>query len=140
VTGLAWGPQAAFGNNGFFSSLGILPIFIVTNLLLIAFIWRRYRSEFSWWRHGLLPIAGAIVFTAALWFSVVPLPAAPLNTFPLIIGAWIVVGLAFMVWLNRRDPRRLDVIGQTMFVESETPAPIQELPPTDQGLPVKVGL
>ena len=41
-----------------------------------------YRDEFSWWRHGLLPILGAIMFTAALWFSVVPLPAAPLSVLP----------------------------------------------------------
>ena len=74
VTGFLWGPQAAFGYNGFFSSLGILPIFILVNILLVKFMWQRHRDEFSWWRHGLLPILGAATFTAALWFSVVPLP------------------------------------------------------------------
>jgi amino acid transporter len=116
-TGLLWGPQAAFGNNGFFSSLGILPIFIATNLLLISFMWRRYRDEFSWWRHGLLPLLGAAVFVAAFWFSVVPLPAAPLSYFPAIIVGWIVVGLVVMLYIRGRDPRRLDIIGKTMFVE-----------------------
>jgi len=117
VTGFLWGPQAAFGYNGFFSSLGILPIFIGVNLLLVSFMWRKYRSEFSWWRHGLLPLTGAAVFVAALWFSVVPLPAAPLSYFPAAIIAWIVVGLGLMLYIRARDPRRLDVIGQTMFIE-----------------------
>lgn len=116
-TGLLWGPQAAFGNDGFFSSLGILPIFIGVNLLLISFMWRKYRSEFSWWRHGLLPLAGAAVFIAALWFSVFPLPAAPLSYFPAVIVIWVVLGLALMLYIRSRDPRRLDTIGKTMFIE-----------------------
>ena len=119
ATGLLWGPQAAFGNNGFFSSLGILPIFIVTNLLLIYFMWTKYRGEFSWWRHGLLPAAGAVTFIAALWFSVVPLPAAPLSYFPFIIAGWVVIGLVVMFFIQARDPRRLDVIGKTMFIDAE---------------------
>jgi amino acid transporter len=118
-TGLLWGPQGAFGNNGFFSSLGILPIFIATNLFLIYFMWTKYRGEFSWWRHGLLPGAGAIVFVLALWFSVVPLPAAPLSYFPIIIIAWVAIGLGLMLWIRARDPRRLDTIGETMFIEAD---------------------
>ena len=123
ATGLMWGPQAAFGNDGFFSSMGILPIFIVTNLLLIYFMWTKYRGEFSWWRHGLLPIAGAVTFIAALWFSVVPLPAAPLSYFPFIIAGWVVIGLVVMFFIQARDPRRLDIIGKTMFIDAEDAPP-----------------
>ena len=123
ATGLMWGPQAAFGNDGFFSSMGILPIFIVTNLLLIYFMWTKYRGEFSWWRHGLLPIAGAVTFIAALWFSVVPLPAAPLSYFPFIIAGWVVLGLVVMFFIQARDPRRLDIIGKTMFIDAEDAPP-----------------
>jgi amino acid transporter len=119
ATGLLWGPQAAFGNNGYFSSIGILPIFILVNVLLVTFMWRKYRNEFSWWRHGLLPIAGALVFTIALYKSVVPLPASPQDVMPLAILIWVVIGLVLMFFLNSRDPRRLDVIGQTMFIEVE---------------------
>jgi Amino acid transporters len=123
VTGLLWGPQAAFGNDGFLSSMGILPIFVVTNLLLIYFMWTKYRGEFSWWRHGLLPLAGAATFTAAFWFSVVPLPAAPLSYFPFLIAGWVVIGLVVMLVIRARDPRRLDVIGQTMFIDEEDATP-----------------
>lgn len=119
ATGVMWGPYGAFGNNGFFSSMGILPIFIAVNLLLIAFMWRKYRSEFSWWRHGLLPLLGAATFVAAFWFSVVPLPSAPLSYFPFIILAWVVVGVVLMLYIRQRDPQRLDVIGQTMFIEAD---------------------
>lgn len=122
-TGLLWGPQAAFGNNGFFSSMGVLPIFVVTNLLLVYFMWTKYRTEFSWWRHGLLPVLGAATFTAAFWYSVVPLPAAPLSYFPFIIAAWVAIGLLVMLYIRARDPRRLDVIGETMFIDAEDASP-----------------
>lgn len=122
ITGVLWGPQAAFGNNGFLSSMGILPIFVVTNLLLIYFMWTKYRGEFSWWRHGLLPLLGAVTFIAAFWFSVVPLPAAPLSYFPFLIAGWVVIGLVVMLYIRARDPHRLDVIGKTMFID-EVDAP-----------------
>ncbi len=123
VTGLMWGPQAAFGNNGYFSSLGVLPIFIVVNILLITFMWTRYRSEFSWWRHGLLPALGAIVFAVALYKSVVPLPASPQDVMPLAILIWFLIGVAVMLYVRARDPRRLDVIGETMFIDEEDAPP-----------------
>ena len=94
--------------------------------MLVTFMWRHYRSEFSWWRHGVLPVAGAITFTLALWKSVDPLPAEPLNYFPLAIIIWVLIGLALMTWIQRRNPRQLDTIGKTMFIEvdeeAETPA------------------
>lgn len=124
ITGFMWGPQAAFGNDGFFSSMGILPIFVVTNILLITFMWNKYRAEFSWWRHGLLPALGAATFIAAFWFSVVPLPAAPLSYFPAIIAAWVIIGVVVMLYIKARDPRRLDVIGETIFVDTP-PDPVK---------------
>jgi amino acid transporter len=119
VTGYLWGPMGAFGYNGYFSSLGILPIFIVVNILLITFMWTKYRGEFSWWRHGLLPAAGAVVFTIALYKSIVPLPAAPLDIFPLLILGWIAIGVVIMLIVRARDPGRLDLIGKTMFIEAD---------------------
>jgi amino acid transporter len=117
LTGFMWGPQAAFGNNGYFSSLGILPIFIVVNVLLVTFMWSRYRNEFSWWRHGVLPILGALIFTVALYKSVVPLPAPPQDVMPLAILIWVAIGFVVMLVIRSRDPSRLDTIGKTMFIE-----------------------
>ena len=53
--GNLWGPAAAFGDVGYFSSLGILPIYLLTNIALIVFMWRKHRSEFSWVWHRPLP-------------------------------------------------------------------------------------
>jgi hypothetical protein len=66
-----------------------------------------------------LPALGAATFVAAFWFSVFPLPAAPLSYFPAIVLGWVIVGFVLMLWIRARDPRRLDVIGQTMFVEAD---------------------
>ena len=88
-------------------------------VLLVSFVWKNYRSEFSWWRHGLLPLAGAVIFTIALYKSVVPLPAAPLDVMPLAIIIWVVIGLVLMLWIRSTNPTRLDTIGKTMFIEAD---------------------
>jgi len=117
--GILWGPMGAFGNVGYFSSLGMLPIYIITNVALIAYMWRQRRSEFSWLMHGLLPVLSILVFLAATVSSVYPLPAAPLNVFPAIVVVWVLVGVVWMLFLRQRNPQKLALIGQAMFAEPE---------------------
>lgn len=117
--GLLWGPMGAFGNVGYFSSLGMLPIYIITNVALTVYMWRQRRSEFSWLLHGVLPALSIAVFIAAFIASVYPLPAAPLNVFPAIVAAWILIGVVWMLYLRRRNPAKLNLIGQVLFAEPE---------------------
>jgi len=119
IAGVAWGPLPAFGNLGYLSSLGILPIFIATNVALPVFIRKRYRSEFSVLVHVIMPTLSTITFLAALWLNLIPLPAAPLNVMPIIIIV-IIVGAA--IWgsvLARRNSPALARIGEVLFLEAE---------------------
>ncbi|MDP9028340.1 MAG: APC family permease [Actinomycetota bacterium] len=119
IAGIAWGPLAAFGNLGYLSSLGILPIFIATNIALPVFILKRHRSEFSVFVHIVMPTLSTLTFFAALYLNLVPLPAAPLNVMPVLIIV-IIVGAA--IWgavLARRGSRALDRIGDVLFMEAD---------------------
>jgi amino acid transporter len=119
IAGIAWGPLAAFGNLGYLSSLGILPIFIATNIALPVFILKRHRDEFSWLLHVIMPALSTVTFFAALYLNLVPLPAAPLSVMPVIIIA-IIVGAA--IWasvLAARGSRVLDRLGEVLFLEAE---------------------
>jgi amino acid transporter len=119
IAGTVWGPLAAFGNLGYLSSLGILPIFIVTNIALPVFIRKRHPKEFSVMFHAVFPALSTITFVAAIWLNVSPWPAAPLSVMPWIIIA-VVVGAA--IWgtvLKRRGSSTLDRIGEVLFVEAE---------------------
>ena len=117
--GLLWGPMAAFGNVGYFSSLAMLPIYITTNVALFFFIRRNYPSEFSWVLHALFPLLAIGAFGAALVSSLYPFPAAPLNVFPFITVAWVAAGIVWMLVLRRRSPANVDLIGRIIFHDVE---------------------
>jgi amino acid transporter len=127
IAGIAWGPLNAFGDLGYLSSLGILPIFIATNVALPVFILKRHRSEFSVLVHVVMPTLSTLTFFAALYLNLVPLPAAPLSVMPLVIIA-IIVGAA--IWgavLARRGSRVLERIGEVLFLEAEARPEPQDL-------------
>lgn len=119
VFGIVWGPMGAFGNVGYFSSLAMLPIYMVTNLALIVFMWTRHRDEFSWILHGLFPVLAIAAFVGPLVTSLYPFPTAPLNIFPFLVLAWIIVGVVWMLRLHSNDPGKLDLIGSVIFMPAE---------------------
>ncbi len=121
--GLLWTPMGAFGDVGYFSSLGILPIYLLTNIALITYMWRKRRTEFSWLFHGLFPAIASAIIIFGIYTSVHPFPAWPLNFMPFFVLGWILVGVGWMIYLRRRDPRKLQLIGQIMFLDVEQPAP-----------------
>src|SRR4029077_10834362 len=117
VAGIAWGPMNAFGNIGYLSSLGMLPVFIVTNLGLIVFMRRQYPNEFSPILHGLFPIVSILIFIAAIWLSIDPWPAAPLNTFPFIVVAVIVLAVIWSMILKSNNSPVLKRLGDVLFMD-----------------------
>lgn len=122
--GLLWGPMAAFGDVGYFSSLGILPIYFLTNVALMAYMWRKRRSEFSWVFHGLFPLIAMVIIGFGIYTSLHPLPAYPENFMPFFVLGWILVGVLWMLYLRRRDPRKLRLIGQIVFLDVEPSTPV----------------
>jgi amino acid transporter len=122
--GLLWGPMAAFGDVGYFSSLGILPIYFLTNVALMFYMWRKRRSEFSWVFHGLFPLIAMVIVGFGIYTSLHPLPAYPENFMPFFVLGWILVGVLWMLYLRRRDPRKLRLIGQIVFLDVEPSAPV----------------
>jgi amino acid transporter len=78
---------------------------------IVRFIWTKHRPEWSWWRHGLVPLValGGIIWVA--YGNVHPLPPSPLKYF---IWATIAITLgvgAFGYWLKRRRPDIVDRAG-----------------------------
>ena len=122
--GNLWGPQAAFGDVGYFSSLGILPIYLLTNIALMVFMWRKHRSEFSWIWHGLFPGIAVVIMAYGLYASLHPLPAYPENFMPFFVLGWILVGVLWMLYLRARDPAKLRLIGRIIFLDTPGPAAV----------------
>jgi amino acid transporter len=97
----------------------MLPIYIATNVALFFFIRKNYASEFNWVLHALFPAIAVLVFLAALISDLYPFPAAPLNVFPYVTAAWIVIGVAWMLFLRRRSPEKVELIGRVVFQDTD---------------------
>ena len=119
VAGTAWGPMNAFGNIGYLSSLGMLPVFIVISVALPVFIRKQYPGEFNVLLHGVSPALSVLIFIAAIYLSIVPWPAAPLNTFPWIVVAIIVLAVAWGAVLKGRNSPMFKRLGAVLFMEGD---------------------
>jgi hypothetical protein len=118
--GLLWGPFGAFGFVGFWSGLAMIPIYIATNIGLFWFMKTRHPDQFSWFWFGLLPALAIAAFGGPLVSDLYPAPPEPEFAFAFITAAWIIVGVAWMLWLRHRNPKQLALIGQVIF-QDEVP-------------------
>jgi amino acid transporter len=105
-----------------------VPLYILLNLACIVYFARFRRSEFNWLLHGVMPVLGIIAFVPAFFagagipvFSfITPLPA-PLSYAGPAVGAWMLIGIIYLVVLYLRHPDR---IAQTrrIFVDDKPSA------------------
>ena len=116
AAGIGWGPIAAFGNLGYLSSLGILPIFILTNVALPTFMLKRYREEFSFVVHLVFPTLSSMTFIGAIYLNLHPWPASPLNVMPWVILAVIVAAIVWVTIMGTGGSDTLDRLGSVLFM------------------------
>lgn len=121
--GLLWGPVPAFGYLGYFTGLFIAVVYFMADIGIIFYMWRKARDEFSWVKHGLVPAIGGIVMLFAFYKTVVPLPAGVEKPMPFIFVGIVIVAAAVAIVIKRRNPERLSMLGQVVFVESEKALP-----------------
>jgi amino acid transporter len=99
------GGSNVYGYLGFVLTLGVLPVYALTNLAAARYFARlgRFRPV----RHGVLPIAGAGLMIALLVGQIVEQTAAPYTWLPWAILAWVAAVAAAAVWLARWRPQHL---------------------------------
>jgi amino acid transporter len=96
------GGSNVYGYLGFLLTLGVLPVYALTNLAAARYFARLGR--FRWVRHGLLPIAGTGLMVALLVGQIVEQTAAPYTWLPWVIVAWVGVVSLAALWLIRVRP------------------------------------
>jgi len=90
------------------------PMYILLNIACLMYFLRFRRDEFNVLRHAILPILGALAFIPAFFagagipaFSFITSLPRPLWYAGPIAAIWMVIGIAYLLWLNARDPRRI---------------------------------
>lgn len=103
----------------FMGTLGTLAVVIVYIGLCLGGIRFFYQSsrKFNPIIHGLIPLVGVAIFGAALYGSIWPMPATPINSAIYIAVAWLLVGIGVLAWIVRFKPDAVERIGSILGEE-----------------------
>ncbi len=110
--GNAIGGSNVYGYLGFLLTLGVLPVYMLTNIAAVRFFARS--GELHWLRHVVLPIIGVLLIGGLLVGQIVEQTAAPYTWFPWVIVVWVALVAAASIWLARRRPHLLAVAGAAL--------------------------
>jgi amino acid transporter len=90
------------------------PMYILLNIACLMYFLRFRRDEFNVVRHAILPVLGALAFIPAFFagagipaFSFISSLPSPLSYAGPVAGIWMVIGVFYLIALNRRDPDRI---------------------------------
>jgi amino acid transporter len=81
--------------------LSVIFVYTMSNFGLIRYYWRERRSEFNWFWHFIVPFGTAGMLAYSVVKSFQPFPASPFKYAPAIVGGWMVIGIAVLVYLKR---------------------------------------
>lgn len=101
-----------YGYLGFLLTMGILPVYVLTNAAAIRFY--RGRGDFNPIRHVVLPGLGALLMIGLTVGQIVEQVAAPYTWFPWVIVGWVVLACIGAFWLGVRRPDSLRTAGAAM--------------------------
>jgi amino acid transporter len=123
VVGWKWNPGVGFG---IIATLAV-PLVVVVYMLVCAGCVVYYltvkRSEFNWFLHLVLPIAGIVLFFFPLYYQFYKVPPP----YPFKYANWIAIGYAVIgiivtVFVVMRQPQRLEDLDR-VYVEDEAVTP-----------------
>jgi amino acid transporter len=101
-----------YGYLGFLLTLGILPVYVLTNLA--AFAYFRRTGRFKLLRHAVLPLSGAALMVVLLVEQILLQTDPPYTWFPWVIVGWIALLGAAAAWLGARRPDALKRAGAVL--------------------------
>src|SRR3954468_4563604 len=110
------GGSNVYGYLGFLLTLGILPVYLLTNLAAARYFLRAGR--FTLVRHGVLPLGGAALMVALLIGQIVEQTTRPYTWFPWIIVIWVALLAAGAFWLAANRPSQLESAGELLADEA----------------------
>jgi amino acid transporter len=108
----------------FIAAYGLLGVGV------IKYYWEQHRSEFSLWRHVIIPVAGLVGVGIVTYGNVHPTPPSPLRWFIWATLATIAISAAVAIYLERRNPQRLVEAGQLFAAATPEEADVRrDVPP-----------
>lgn len=107
-------PIVFFGDIATLGTILIALVYLVSNLALPIYYWRKLRAQFSWFRHLILPLIGVFAIGFPLWALVEPGQSVPFSYFPWIALGIVVLAVIYATILNLRKPGLGNRIGSIL--------------------------
>jgi amino acid transporter len=116
IIGLWWIARLLSGDTGSMNPVGlyaecstlgtivILVVYLLTNVSLPVFMWRRHREMFSAVRHVIVPVVGSVVLVVPFIELCKPGQPAPYSSYPFIALGCIAAAAVVAVVVVRRHP------------------------------------
>ncbi len=120
--GLVFGPITAFGLIGSLLTLGLLLLYIASCVSAFVFYRRERPQDFRIGQHVIVPLIPLIILLVVVEAQIFPVPPYPLNLAPYILLAWLVIGVVYLIYLNRSNSAALKR-GKEIFLEDLEPEP-----------------
>jgi amino acid transporter len=99
--GFLVGPDQEYFLVGVAMTLVLIFIYSMGNLGVYFLYSRQLPQEFNPVLHVVFPILSTLSMVWVAYHSVVPLPTGPLRYVPIIVGAWLVVGIVVLITVRR---------------------------------------
>ncbi|MCU1671870.1 MAG: family permease [Blastococcus sp.] len=96
-------------------SLAVILVYIALCVGAVPFF--RRHARFNVLVHGVIPAIGAVLFAAAWYGSVYPVPPAPIRAAPYVVLVWLLCGFAMLAYLSRKRPDAIERIGSILGEE-----------------------
>jgi amino acid transporter len=109
------GGSNVYGYLGFLLTLGILPVYVLTNLAAARYF--ALSGRFRVVRHGVLPLGGAALMVALLIGQIAEQTVEPYTWFPWVIVIWVALVTAGALWLGSARPHELARAGSVLADE-----------------------
>lgn len=97
-------PVTLYAESSTMGTIAILVVYLLTNISLPVFMWRRHRAMFSPVRHVLLPALGSAVLVVPFIELCKPGQPSPYNTYPYITLALVAVAAVIAGIVVHRHP------------------------------------
>jgi amino acid transporter len=125
-TGFWLGPGAtgAYGFTGAIGTVAIVIVYILSNIALIRYFSKL--PERNVFLHIVLPILGVAVLMYPLWSAAQPGQIFPYNWVPIVVLAWLVIGVVTYFYFRAKSPEKLNALGSVLAedISAKEPAPL----------------
>jgi amino acid transporter len=100
--GIAFGPDVMFFFcTGLLLVLAVIVVYTMANIGVFFFYRREHPREFNVFSHVLVPVFATASLLYLLYKSFDPMPASPYKYSPEIIGGWLLLGIAILIYARR---------------------------------------